>query len=168
MQNQHDWTQVKDFEGLYEINMNGQIRSCHKRNFQKVIASRIDRGGYVATSLTKNGKHNTFLIHRLIGENFIANPNNKKCINHKNGIKTDNRIENLEWVTHSENMKHAYETGLIKKKSRPIIDKCLGKIYSCINEAATVMGIKNSTLKGYLSGQRTNPTCLGYMHSVAA
>jgi hypothetical protein len=65
-------------------------------------------------------------------------------------------------------MTHAYETGLIKKKSRPIIDKCSGKIYSCINEAATVMGIKNSTLKGYLSGQRTNPTCLGYMHSVAA
>ncbi|HRG39346.1 MAG TPA: HNH endonuclease signature motif containing protein [Bacteroidia bacterium] len=59
-------------------------------------------------------------IHRLIAQIFIPNPENKSEVNHKNGIKSDNRIENLEWCTHSENIQHAYDNGMIKRKKNVI------------------------------------------------
>lgn len=70
----------------------------------------LNGAGYLSVSL--NGK--PYRIHRLIGENFIPNPNNKPCINHIDGVKTNNKISNLEWCTQSENVKHAFDTGLKK------------------------------------------------------
>jgi len=68
--------------------------------------------GYYMVTLSKNNKQNPKRVHRLIAEMYIPNPYNKPHVNHKNGIKTDNSLSNLEWVTHDENMKHAFRTGL--------------------------------------------------------
>lgn len=70
--------------------------------------------GYFQIGLYKNNVRYFIGVHRLVAEAFIPNPNNKTCINHKNGIRTDNRVENLEWVTYSENMKHSYS--VLKRK----------------------------------------------------
>lgn len=72
--------------------------------------------GYLGVVLCKNGKTKLIAVHRLVAMHFIPNPENKPQVNHKNGVKNDNAAENLEWVTQSENMKHAVKTGLLAGK----------------------------------------------------
>lgn len=81
--------------------------------------------------MSNNGKFKRYLLHRLIATFYIPNPENKEFVNHKNGIKSDNRVENLEWVTRSENEKHAHLTGLKNNKgeSHPSNKLTLDQVY---------------------------------------
>lgn len=82
----------------------------------KPMIGHIDRGGYHEVLFSENGKTNQYRTHRIVLETFMPRPDMKKLqVNHKNGIKTDNRLENLEWCTRSENLYHAYKNGLEKK-----------------------------------------------------
>lgn len=101
---------IKDSPNYYVTDA-GDVyyRDMHPRHNGRVkkMKQETARNGYNRVVLYDNnrkGKH--FLVHRLVAEVFIPNPESKPEINHKNGIKTDNRVENLEWVTHSENMQH--------------------------------------------------------------
>lgn len=159
--NKNEWTPIKEYEKQYEINKDGIVRSLHKKNPHLIIANKIDRGGYISVRLSKNGISRTKLIHRLLAETYIPNELSKPEVNHINGIKTDNRIENLEWVTHAENVKHAYDIGLIKSKScTRVIDLCTGEIYNSIKEAATFLKMNYSTCRNMLYGYNRNTTCL--------
>jgi hypothetical protein len=157
-----NWQPIRDYESLYEVNENGDVRSLHKRNFHQLLSQRIDRGGYLTVSVSKHGKDTTLYVHRILGMAFIPNPENKPFINHKNGIRTDNSLANLEWVNQSENILHAYNCGLIKKKSKPVVDTCSGIEFESCKVAAFYYGIEYNTLRGYLNGQISNPTCLQY------
>lgn len=82
-----------------------------------------DKDGYLRVGLVdKNGKQKSVQVHRVVAMAFIPNPENKPVVNHKNGIKTDNRVENLEWCTISENTKHAYRV-LGAKPNKPSLGK---------------------------------------------
>lgn len=104
----------------YEVSSYGRVRSIthkqlckdgHTRTYQgKVLTPKLNTYGYLFVALGRS-MDNT-LIHRLVATEFIPNPSNCKCINHKDGNKSNNSVDNLEWCTHSENLVHAYKTGL--------------------------------------------------------
>lgn len=104
-----NWKDIIGFEGLYQISDLGNVRSIRKNIIMK---PKQDEQGYYRITL----KNKLYLIHRLVGIHFIPNPLNKRTINHLNGVKTDNTINNLEWATDAENIKHAVDTGLINQK----------------------------------------------------
>ena len=108
------WVPINGYK-YYEVSNLGRIRSISHRTLKpyrfregRVLAQSKVRNGYMRVSLTQEGKHKkSASVHRLVANAFVPNPENKKYVNHKNGNKEDNRAENLEWVTASENSKHA-------------------------------------------------------------
>jgi 16S rRNA A1518/A1519 N6-dimethyltransferase RsmA/KsgA/DIM1 with predicted DNA glycosylase/AP lyase activity len=157
------WEPVKNYEGFYEITTSGIIRSLHKRNYHTELKPRIDRAGYLTVRLNKTVRSETKFVHRLAAETFIPNPHSKSMVNHIDGNKTNNDVENLEWVTHEENIKHAYKSKLIAIKGREIIDTCTGKIYKSIKEAAKDINVNYGTCRNYLNGNiKTSKVCLQY------
>lgn len=109
----------------YLVYKDGTVKSFdtsvhHWRGGKKVMKGttlkHVNRKGYMYVHVSTNGISQQKAVHRLVAQTFIPNPKNKPCVNHKNTIKTDNRVENLEWVTSSENMQHALKNNLIKKR----------------------------------------------------
>lgn len=108
---------VKGYEGIYEVDNKGCVFSleCTYRSGNK-CAERLRKGtvnsnGYVVVGLSKNGKSKMFQMHRLVAIAFIENPEEKRVVNHKDLDKTNNDVENLEWMTHAENTMHAIHAG---------------------------------------------------------
>lgn len=113
-----EWRDVPGYEGLYKVsNKGGLVKLEHWSSKGRYYPESCpyqfkNYKGYIQTYLYKDGKRKTTTIHRLIAKAFIPNLEDKDQINHKNGVKDDNRIDNIEWCNQSENMRHAFDTGL--------------------------------------------------------
>lgn len=119
------WKDIPQFEGIYQISNLGRMKSLTQSFISKkdgrkwtikgkILKTPLSSTGYPRKICKHNGISKGFKIHRLVASTFIPNPKNKPFINHKNGIKTDNTVSNLEWCTHKENMDHALKNGLLK------------------------------------------------------
>ena len=147
------WKDIKNYEGFYQVSNKGNVKSLNYNHTGKEKLMKLSKykNGYLCVHLHIKEKNKTFLIHRLVAEAFISNPNNYSEINHINGNKSINNYLNLEWISHAENIKHAYKNKLIKShinnhiKSTPI--KCLDletnatTYYPSIHEASRQMNI---------------------------
>ena len=129
------WKPVVEYEGLYEVSSFGRVRSLDRYDGRgwrikgRILKPTIDKKGYLTVGLSKNNQRKAFKVHRLVALHFIPNIENKPEIDHINTIKTDNRVENLMWVTPKENSnnpitlvnKSESKKGIKNKRHQPVL-----------------------------------------------
>jgi hypothetical protein len=164
---------IEGFEGRFQISSSGNVRGVdrvvlagryYRKTLSKKIKTSLDKGGYVRVNFNLKGKTKSYRIHRLVAEAFIPNPENKPQVNHINGIKADNRLENLEWCTCIENIHHAYKIGIrVSTKgssfARINSETVLNLDYG-IRDAANSAYYSHSHLRNMLIGRQKNKTNL--------
>lgn len=167
-----NWKDIQGVEGIYQVSDSGKIKSVSrviiKSNGTKVFLKELiltpgtNQGKYYFVSLVnKNRKKKSFLVNRIVAITFIPNPENKPEVNHKDGNRINNALENLEWVTKSENVIHSYSMGKRKKltsdihgRSKLIINLENGIFYYSVKDAADSVGITQFTLHHRLKDGR--------------
>jgi len=133
-----------------------------ERQLGRKLKTKVFNNYYRIGTIKDNKQYNR-PVHRLVASLFIDNENNCKCVNHKDGVKTNNSISNLEWCTHSENMHHAVKNGLFIVKSgrgnhlskpvKQIKDGVVIAVYGSQREAGKVLGISSGNISGACKGK---------------
>lgn len=171
MREKEIWKDIPEYKGMYQASNLGRIRSLDRKITQlanggktkftymkkgRILAQGIQNGGYPIVSISVNAKRKICTVHRLVASAFIDNPNNYREVNHKDGNKSNNSIENLEWVKHSDNIKHSYRELKQKRYNRPI--KCIetGVVYSSCKEASDKTGINVGSINHAVNGLYTH------------
>ena len=169
---QEIWKDIPGYEGMYQVSNYGRVMSLryHQTKFPKILKPNLT-GEYAYVNLSINNKYHSIKIHRAVAICFIPNPENKPFVNHKDGNKFNNHVDNLEWVTAAENMAHAkYVLGINVLKGRSFGGSNFSKeveqyivakdgaeyllaVYTSIKSAAFVNGMNPSSIKECLSGK---------------
>lgn len=169
----NSWVDIKGFEGKYQINKNGEVRSLDMKVWGgkgyyikkgRIKKQHQNKHGYWCVGLSWDNKGKNYLVHRLLAEAFIPNPENKPFIDHINGNKSDNRLENLRWATAKENANNEntklygekqsmYGKKLSLEQRRKISERgkkkivCLntGQVFDSLNDARDFYNMKDTT-----------------------
>lgn len=149
-----EWRQIKGYEGLYEISNKGRVRSISRSvpvgssfAFRNARIRKLNKkqNGYYGLLLSKNHKNKNFLVHRLVADAFLPNPNDFPQINHKNEDKSDNRVENLEWCTEKYNSNYGTRMDRIRKNNPKLKGKrvlCIDSFGKIINSYESIQSVK--------------------------
>lgn len=163
------WKDIKDYEGFYQCSNTGKIRSLDRYVIEKsgkkqfrsgqIIVPRLNKNGYLQFALNKDSKRKMAYVHIIVANTFIDNPFDLKTVNHKDGNKLNNSIENLEWNSYSENNTHSYrelQRSIADEGATPktvyIIDTVEKKLqyYSSITETSKVIGLSHTQINRYI------------------
>lgn len=163
------WKDVVGYEGLYQVSNLGRVKALSKtdrlgRFYPERLKAICDNGnGYKVVNFKVNCNSKMFTVHRLVANAFIPNPQNDQYINHIDGDKSNNRVDNLEWCTASENMVHAVKLGLHYHFGRKKI-LCVetGQVFNSVKDAETWVGVKGSRISNVCNLKRGCKTCGGY------
>ena len=148
------WRDVPGYEGLYQVSNYGGVRSMNynkKLGNIRELKQKLRDNGYLEVHLSKDSKRKYFLVHRLVAEAFLENPDNKPQVNHIDGDKSNNYVSNLEYTTNGENQKHAYSTrlknaqGAYEANRKSVRCITTGKEFDSITEAALYYNIKSNS-----------------------
>lgn len=141
------WKDIEGYEGLYQVSNTGKIKSL-KNNI--IMKQTDDKDGYKKIVLSNNGSRGYYRVHRLVARSFIHN-NGFPFVNHKNGIKHDNCVDNLEWCTQSHNERHAYDTGLkcTKLKAQDVLK--IRELYNTGNYTMRFLANKFNTAYSHVN-----------------
>lgn len=108
------WKDVVGYEGRYAVSNTGKVK---RADVDKIMKFSVNKKGYLKVALSTRGALKSCAVHRIVAFAFLENPENKPEVNHINGVKMENNVENLEWCTRDENIAHAIKTGLRDYKS---------------------------------------------------
>lgn len=167
-----EWRSIKSYEGIYEVSSWGRVRSvdrvvqssCRHTSFcytkkGQILKPQPNNKGYFILQLKNKNRRHAVSVHRLVAETFIPNPDNLSDVNHKDGNKTNNHVENLEWMSHFDNVHHAAEElergGCIKNRREVVMLKD-GKVvtrFASVRDAASSIGCSLSYAFRVLSGR---------------
>lgn len=151
------WKEISGYNGLYQVSNLGNVRSMPREGTKGGIMklSHYMRNSYLIVQLYLNGKGKRYFVHKLVAQAFIPNPLNKPQVNHKNGIKTDNRVSNLEWVTCQENIEHAYKHRLHKTEQVIQVEcGCIVRVFRNCYYASVQTGINYASIYHCLHGKQ--------------
>jgi hypothetical protein len=129
-----EWSSVEFGDGKFQVSNHGDVKNILTN---KILSPRVQNSGYKIVHLNHSGKRKALLVHRLVAIAFVPNTENKPFVNHIDGNKLNNASYNLEWVTPSENMRHAQNMGLMDNKNSSASKRmsAIGKAFSTVNKA---------------------------------
>ena len=142
------WERYPKTDGIY-VSRNGDAIS-YKSGKAVSLSQRMSNSGYPYVSI---GHENPVFVHRLVAETFIPNPENKPTINHKDRNKTNNNVDNLEWMTYEENIAYSYAPDANHSMKRRVVVVETGEIYDCLKDCATALNIDARRISDCLNGR---------------
>lgn len=163
-----EWRPAVGYEDRYEVSNQGRVRNSNGL----IMKPSLHRDGYLWIGLVSKTMPYNVSVHRLVAKAFLPNPENKPTVNHKDGCKTNNQVDNLEWATYSENVRHAYANHMIADKSSagiqhiidsarkslkkycniPIVCETTGMEFESMHHAAVYYGVDDTTIQNIVRG----------------
>ena len=152
------WKEIAGYEGLYEVSDIGRVKSLWHGK-EKILKPLNNTRGYLQVMLCKDGHTKRLLVHRLVADAFIQNPNNLGTVNHKDEVKTNNTVSNLEWMSRKDNNNYGNRNKRVSEAlSKPVqmFDKSTGELLSTFpstKEAERVTGINQGSISHCCNGK---------------